>query len=474
MAVLPVAFTPVTSPMDGISVIDIAYSPQSQLGVFVAVGASSFGGPSSVAKVATSPDGATWTAQSTGSLGAGSSQWVAVCLAPTLGGNGRFLAVGYTGTGTGANSVWTSDDGGVTWTGRGNLLPQASSCAWSPTLGLFVISGVNSSSGHMVATSPDGITWTQRSTIWDNPSFGGPCLPICCSGSQGINWQVEWLSGLGLFVMTGTGPFPTAGIGGFCQGLQFLAYSPDGITWTNGSSPYDGIAQACQISDWSTTQGRAICATSGVTHGWSQTTDGMNWTPLSDGPTNGNAFGHMKVAEGINGSIFMLAGPGSVNGIGQLWNPSGITFTTMNNLYSQATCFAKDLDMVVVVGFQDSATHSIWRSVPEAVSAAGAGACTTATLTGHLRPHTFDSNLLWYFEWGPTTAYGSISPLASIGGLDDYTVTYLIGGGLAGGSTYHCRITVVDTLGVAHHSSDSSWVQGACVDFPTVGGTFDI
>jgi hypothetical protein len=137
-----------------------AWSPT--LGRLVAVGTNS---------VITSPDGITWTTRTA----AAANAWVNVCWAAGL---NLFVAVAQDG----ASRVMTSPDG-ITWTARtaaAALLWQA--ITWSPERALLVaVANVGTTS---IMTSPDGITWTART--------GGP------------GWDIAWSPALGLFVITNT------------------------------------------------------------------------------------------------------------------------------------------------------------------------------------------------------------------------------------------------------------------------------
>jgi hypothetical protein len=143
----------------------------------------------------TSPNGNTWT---TRTVSATTRQYNSICWAPEL---GLFCAVSYTSA-----FVVTSPDG-ITWTDRSipNNRSWYSVC-WSPELGLFC--AVNNNSAAFVMTSPDGITWSERaipnkrawlSVIW------APEVRLFCA----VNYANA------AFVMT----------------------SPDGITWTERSIP---------------------------------------------------------------------------------------------------------------------------------------------------------------------------------------------------------------------------------------------
>ena len=177
-------------------------------GLFVAV-ANGDGGST---QVMTSPDGVTWTLQSTpasqanhnwrsvvygngkfvavASGGTGSlnramystngTTWVAATTPATPAncvsvayGDGLFIAVANTSA-TATTAVWTSDDG-ITWTAR--TTPGAGWTAITFGNALFTAVGNTTVAATSVMTSTDGITWTARTAasgnLWSAAAFGG-------------------------------------------------------------------------------------------------------------------------------------------------------------------------------------------------------------------------------------------------------------------------------------------------------------
>jgi hypothetical protein len=120
-----------------------------------------------------SADGVSWTFVSL--PGSGSGRAIAF-------GAGVFVRLRYSGGNT--TRVLTSPDG-ITWTQRTtpNLNLAWISVVYSPTLGLFaaVASGEEGGSSANIMTSPDGITWTTRT----NPlsSVGWGCVGVAPDGS---------------------------------------------------------------------------------------------------------------------------------------------------------------------------------------------------------------------------------------------------------------------------------------------------
>ena len=139
----------------------------------------------------------------------------------------------------------TSPDG-ITWTER--TIPNGTwlDVAWSPTEGIFV--GVQTLGN--LATSPDGINWTTRTV-----SFSGDDMRA-----------VTWSPDLSLFVLVKT------------SGTNRVATSPDGINWTDRSGPGDPYTWYDVV--WSPEES-LFCATSynaGPTSRIMTSPDGTNWS----------------------------------------------------------------------------------------------------------------------------------------------------------------------------------------------------
>ncbi len=146
--------------------------------LFVAVASSGTGN-----RVMTSPDGTTWTSRNA----AADNDWTSVTFRPaSTGVDPLFVAVANTGTG---NRVMTSPDG-TTWTIQ--TTPESANISWSSvTYGMIdssvtstasgtLVSGfvavANTGTGNRVMTSPDGITWTSRTSaanlVWNSVTYG--------------------------------------------------------------------------------------------------------------------------------------------------------------------------------------------------------------------------------------------------------------------------------------------------------------
>jgi predicted RecA/RadA family phage recombinase len=116
-------------------------------------------------------------------------------------GNGLFVAVSTTGIG---NRVMTSPDG-ITWTSRTSAADNSWNCVAFGN-GLFV-AVASTGTGDRVMTSPDGITWTARTSAADN----------------------LWAS-----VAYGNGRFVAASTDG--TGNRVMT-STNGVSWTTSQTP---------------------------------------------------------------------------------------------------------------------------------------------------------------------------------------------------------------------------------------------
>lgn len=111
---------------------------------------------------ATSTDRVTWTARSVPASGTETSLEV-------VAGNGLLVMIGRMAAG-GISHVWTSANGGVSWTARADITHgfttgTVDQIGYSAAEGLFMaVFGNVSTSACKVYTSPDGVTWTARAT----------------------------------------------------------------------------------------------------------------------------------------------------------------------------------------------------------------------------------------------------------------------------------------------------------------------
>lgn len=170
-----------------------------------------------------SPDGITWTTQTSP---AGFDQPSDVIYA-----NGQFVAV----SSDGSYRVATSPDG-MSWTRRS----AAESNSWGAIAygsGLYV--AISWDGTNRVMTSPDGVTWTSRiapARAWSDVTYGNGrfvanAVGYTMTSFDGINWteHAATLTGWAK-ILFAEGQFITTGD-------DFVATSNDGINWTRPTTP---------------------------------------------------------------------------------------------------------------------------------------------------------------------------------------------------------------------------------------------
>ena len=280
-------------------------------------------------------------------------QWNAVCWAPEL---GLFCAVGNTTTPGAA----TSPDG-ITWTTRTTPINASwVSVCWSPELRLFC-AVANSGIGSDIMTSPDGVTWTARTSPVANQALQSVCWSaelglFCAVASTGTNNRVitssdgiTWTSRVSAANNTWTGVCWSADLGLFCAVAQSAAVassvmtSTDGIVWTARTALSNVWARIC----WAPQIGLfcAVAATSAANLVMTSP-DGINWT----GRTPSTLTFLRDVAWAPELGIFVTVSTGTGNKIAT--SPDGVNWTskavaTPNLL---ACCWSPQLNFFQVVG----------------------------------------------------------------------------------------------------------------------------
>ncbi len=317
--------------------------------------------------VQTSPDGAVWTAvPATGVIGTSAVAWSGA----------RYVAVGGSDSLTGAPvaPIFASTDA-ITWTAvsppawLGNRIYSAVIWTGSKFVALGVTTcftvNCNSSNTGLVATSPDGLTWTQTSEptgvalgsiVWDGSKF-------VAGGGEGVGTStdaVNWTFGPSVLTLPATTPGGVQFTGVVWAGNHFVAVgksgmiidSPDGVTWTSKSSTV--------LTDLLSIASSGSLFAVGMANGGILTSiDGSNWTVQSSGTGNNvNAItwtGTQFIAVGGGGAIVT-----STDGIH--WTPrtSGTTIA-LTDVASSGTRH-------VAVGGGYSATGTVLLTSSDAVT----------------------------------------------------------------------------------------------------------
>ncbi len=308
---------------------DIAWSPE--LGIFVGVGVTweNAQGDKTINNYSInySYDGINW--QSTISFNHSNSKlyiaWSSTLLRFVVISDG-YLRFGYSLDGKNWISSRTT-----------TIINNWTSLIWADTLNLF-IAVANSGTGNRVMTSPDGITWTNRTSAadnnWNSLAWGNNILvSVSNSGTtnrvmtstNGITWTIrttpnsnDWNAvtyGNGLFVAvssTGTG--------------NRVMTSPDGINWTVRTSAADNSWQSIIYANNlfiagsnSGTNNRIMTSPDGITWTIQDTTNvNLNFKCFayssslniivagSNGDGLSNSYAYNKIATSTNGYSWTL------------------------------------------------------------------------------------------------------------------------------------------------------------------------
>jgi hypothetical protein len=270
--------------------------------------------------IATSIDrGLTWTGRGTTVFTNSGS-----CVAFGKDGSGNNLLVA---VGSGGNTIATSTNG-TTWIGLGVTVftSQGLSVTYANNLWVAVGQGTNS-----IATSTDGTVWTGRTgtSIFSNKGIGvafnnglwvavGDGTNSIATSPDGVVWTGRGktnLSGWGRGIAYGKDGNNNGLWVAIGQGTNSIATSPDGITWTGrtGTSIFSnqGIGVAFNNGLWvAVGEGTTTIATS---------TDGVNWT--SRGKTTFSVLGYNVT---FNNGLWIAVGEGT-NSIAT--SPDGTVWT---------------------------------------------------------------------------------------------------------------------------------------------------
>lgn len=255
---------------------------------------------------ATSPDGVTWTART---LPAGTNWLVANC-------GTQYIAVA-----RGSANAATSPDG-ITWTAR--TLPASSNwygLAWNGSVFCVV------SSTGVYCTSADGITWstgtagtgTLSTLAWNGSIFLAAGFGGTVTSPDGITWTQRTSLGS---INVWTGAIAVIGSTFFVGGYNGNIYrTTDGITWLSSASGLGAVV--IRGIAWN---GTTLCVIDGVSANCATSPDGITWTSHTTfiAPTGGGAGYKMA----WNGSVFCAIVYNNGAALGSaVTSPDGITWT---------------------------------------------------------------------------------------------------------------------------------------------------
>ena len=265
------------------------------------------------------------------------------------------------------SGIATSPDG-ITWTERTHpIVNSVNGIAWNGSLWV----AVGGYSGTAIATSPDGITWTARTSPFEG--FGTTC------------WDVAWNGSLWVAVGSGIAP---------------IATSPDGITWTSRTSP---ITSAVKGVAWN---GSLWVAVGFGTFTVATSPDGITWT----GRTATFPNGGRNVA--WNGSLWVAVGESIDPDSGIATSPDGITWTGRSAGNVRDVAWNGSLWVAAAAfGSRTSPDGITWTSNSDTVSEAMAwnGSLWVGGGHGTFKTYTSSDGVTWTGRSSPLTQVEAVA-----------------------------------------------------------------
>ncbi|CAB4958685.1 MAG: hypothetical protein F2837_11490 [Actinobacteria bacterium] len=353
-------------------------------------------------------------------------------------GNGQFVALSWNGT----NRVMTSPDG-ITWTARST--PSSEWKAVTYGNGQFV--AVADYGTDLVMTSPDGITWTARTaattSYWSGLTFGnGVFVAVAWSGDtdrvmtspDGITWTVQsaaeqngWKS-----VTFGNGTFVAVSFNGTYRAMT----STDGITWTAQS--------AASASNWNNVtygNGTFVAVANNGTDRAMTSTDGITWTARSAAQESWQTltYGNGNFVAAANSKVMI-----STNGITWTSRPAAA-----NNWSSMA--YGNGKFVAVANGNSPSVMTSEFAApstpdAPTSLTASIAKASTSVSFTAGADGGSSITN--YEYQLNGSGAWTALSPADT---SSPVTIP-----GLTNGTPYTVKLRAVNALGAGTASSASA------------------
>lgn len=238
--------------------------------------------------IATSLDGINWTTQ-------GATTFSIFCAGFAT--NGEITVA----VGRGGNNIAYSWDGGLNWTGLGNILANNGGFSVCWTGQRFIATFEDTSGGNSVAISNDGITWVGLGLLLDPVVYGvasnnsvqiavgGYTNQLIGSYNGGLTWNVigSTLDGIGFGVLW-SGSLWIA----FGSGTHNYVYSFDGQNWIESTSAHSiidtnirGIACNSERANRINFSVNTIVVSGGSSSTLSYSTDNaLSWTNVSPTP----------------------------------------------------------------------------------------------------------------------------------------------------------------------------------------------
>ena len=392
-----------------------------------------------------------WTTQTP----AGNGNWQSVAYSPEL---GRFVAVANFSsfpTSTSTRIMWSND--GKSWTLApsisGIIRPVWTSVTWSSSLNLFVAvmcadsvaTTCASGFGNTIVTSPDGNTWTQRTSpdttsTWRSITWGGGKFVAVAdlgtnrvmTSTDGVNWtaataseasawrSVTYSPSLGLFVAVAT------------SGTNRVMTSPDGVTWTSRTA---AEANSWTAVTWAPEKNLFVAVATDGANRVMTSPNGITWTPRAASAANT----WRSVTWSAELDVFVAVADTGTNRV--MYSSDGTSWTGMpsasDNGWAAVTWAPGEHAFVAVASGNTSTTRAMTgATITTTTDDATNVAAQSATLNGDYQDAFVGSNVNVFFRYrlaGSSDPYTETTPqpvanegafTANITGLAPDNTTY--------------------------------------------------
>ncbi len=225
-------------------------------------------------------------------------------------GNGTFVIVAHTSSSV--TKIFSSTDGGVTWTSQSTPTLNDPSVYAAFNGSEFVAMGLNVAGtfGGSIMTSTDGVTWSAQTSLFPTTSFP---IAITTAGTMFVVMLQSGKSGTAV-----TTPID-------------IETSPDGMTWSpqpNNNLPAPWSQNIPKQISYTGSQYLVVGADAYI----ATSTDLQNWSYLS--PVQISTYNHLRGVHWINTQFFAVGDDDTVltSPDGISWTNKNIVVTTPNNL----------------------------------------------------------------------------------------------------------------------------------------------
>lgn len=420
---------------------------------------------------------ATWTQQT----GLGTHPWALHGVA--MSSDGLKILVGESLSSAGTGRLYTSVDGGTTWTARTSAGTRSWSAVASSDDGLKLLASETSTTGvpgYIYMSTDGGSTWTQNTSAglraWSALSISGDGSKFFAAAGGNIytsnNGGATWTQHLSIAYSVRSIASSTDGVKVVAgtDGDYIYTSTDSGVTWTARTSS----GKNTWLSVASSSDGLKLLASSTLTATTPDSGDGYLYTSNDGGVTWVKRTGaglrswHV-VASSADGMNLAAAGQdrvsvsGFLNGPIYISNDGGVTWSATSSGNKLWWGLSSSSDGSRIVGL-DSAqylhTGILTVSPTVMTNAVSSITSTNAVFSGTITSTGGAPASVVGFRYGLTNSYGStVTGSSTSYGVGDFSVSTTVA--LTCNTTYHYQAFATNSAGTAY-GSDMTFTTGPC------------